>query len=73
MEETAKKSGLKAVNPMLLLVVILLITAAASYVVPAGTYDRVFLKCRRASRMASSFSDWHFAIIAYTFSACKFI
>lgn len=42
MEETAKKSGLKAVNPMLLLVVILLITAAASYVVPAGTYDRVY-------------------------------
>ena len=39
---TDEKSGLKAVNPMLLLIIILLIAAAASYVVPAGSYDRVY-------------------------------
>ena len=39
---TDEKNGLKAVNPMLLLIIILLIAAAASYVVPAGSYDRVY-------------------------------
>jgi len=32
----------KGINPMLILVVIMLVVAAASYVVPAGSYDRVF-------------------------------
>ena len=40
--EEKKDRELKALNPMLFLVVILLIVAAASYVVPAGSYDRVY-------------------------------
>lgn len=37
-----KKKELKAVNPMLFLVVIILIVAVASYIVPPGSYDRVY-------------------------------
>ena len=37
-----EKRGIKAIDPMLFLVAILLIVAVASYVVPAGTYDRVY-------------------------------
>ena len=37
-----KKKELKAVNPMLFLVAIILIVAVASYIVPAGSYDRVY-------------------------------
>ena len=40
--EEGKNKTVKAINPMLFLVVILLIVAAASYVVPAGSYDRVY-------------------------------
>ncbi len=41
-KEKKEKKQMKAVNPMLFLVVILLIVALASYVVPAGTYDRTY-------------------------------
>ena len=37
-----KKKELKAVNPMLFLVAIILIVAVASYIVPPGSYDRVY-------------------------------
>jgi len=37
-----KEKQLKAINPMLFLVVIILIVAVASYIVPAGSYDRVY-------------------------------
>ena len=37
-----KKKELKAINPMLFLVAIILIVAVASYIVPAGSYDRVY-------------------------------
>lgn len=36
------KKTLKAINPMLFLVVILLLVAVLSYVLPAGSYDRVY-------------------------------
>ena len=36
-----KKFKLQALNPMLLLAIIILLAAVASYVVPAGSYDRV--------------------------------
>lgn len=39
--EQASRVGLKAINPMIFLVVVVLLCAAASYVVPAGSYDRV--------------------------------
>lgn len=42
MENTAeKKSKLKALNPIVLLAIILVIAAIATYVVPAGVYERV--------------------------------
>ena len=42
-EKPAKKEKkLKAINPMLFLVIIILLCALASYVVPAGSYERVF-------------------------------
>lgn len=37
-----KKFQLKALNPMILLAIIILIAAIATYVVPAGTYERVY-------------------------------
>lgn len=37
-----KKFQLKALNPMVLLAIIILVAAIASYIVPAGTYDRIF-------------------------------
>ncbi|MGN1266434.1 MAG: C4-dicarboxylate ABC transporter permease, partial [Dorea sp.] len=37
-----KKKEFKAINPMLFLVVIILIVAVASYIIPAGSYDRVY-------------------------------
>lgn len=39
--ETKKKKELKAINPMLLLVVILILVALASYIAPAGSYERI--------------------------------
>lgn len=36
-----KKTEFKALNPMLFLVVILLLVTVASYIVPAGSYDRI--------------------------------
>ena len=41
MSEKKKKLKLKAPNAMLILVIIVLASAIASYVVPAGLYDRV--------------------------------
>lgn len=41
-EVKEKKFKLKAVNPVVLLCIIILVAAIASYIVPAGTYDRVF-------------------------------
>lgn len=41
-EKTAKRKEIKALNPMLFLVIILVICAVASYIVPAGSYDRVY-------------------------------
>lgn len=40
-EVKKKKMKLKAVNPVVLLSIIILLAAIASYIVPAGTYDRV--------------------------------
>lgn len=40
--EKKKEKKLKAINPMIFLVVIILLCAAASYVVPAGSYERVY-------------------------------
>ena len=37
-----KEKKLKAINPMLFLVVILLVVAILSYIIPAGSYDRVY-------------------------------
>ena len=37
-----KEKQLKAINPMLFLVIILLIVAVLSYIIPAGSYDRVY-------------------------------
>lgn len=37
-----EKKELKAINPMLFLIAIILICAVASYIVPAGSYDRVY-------------------------------
>ena len=37
-----KEKKLKAINPMFFLVIIILLCALASYIVPAGTYERVF-------------------------------
>lgn len=37
-----KEKKLKAINPMLLLVIIVILVALASYVVPAGSYERVY-------------------------------
>ena len=37
-----KETKLKAINPMFFLVIIILLCALASYIVPAGTYERVF-------------------------------
>ncbi len=42
LNQEKKQKQIKAINPMLFLVVILLIVALASYIVPAGTYDRVY-------------------------------
>ena len=42
MEKLKQKKELKAINPMLFLVAIILIVAVLSYVVPAGSYDRVY-------------------------------
>lgn len=42
MKRLNEKKELKALNPMLFLVVILLIVTIASYIVPAGSYDRVY-------------------------------
>ena len=42
-EKVKKKRELKALNPMLFLVAILLIVTVASYIVPAGSYDRVLV------------------------------
>ena len=39
--EQAQRVGLKAINPMIFLVAVVLLCAAASYIVPAGSYDRV--------------------------------
>ncbi len=41
-EKKQLEKTMKALNPMLFLVVILLIVALASYIVPAGTYDREY-------------------------------
>jgi len=40
--KTKKEKQLKAINPMLFLVAIIIIVAIASYIVPAGSYDRVY-------------------------------
>lgn len=40
--KTTRKKELKAINPMLFLVAIILIVAVASYILPAGAYDRVY-------------------------------
>ena len=40
--KTKKEKQLKAINPMLFLVAIIVIVAIASYIVPAGSYDRVY-------------------------------
>ncbi|MBO5564818.1 MAG: YfcC family protein [Lachnospiraceae bacterium] len=42
MENKQESKTLKAINPMLFLVVILLIVAVLSYIIPAGSYDRVY-------------------------------
>ena len=36
-----QKKKLKALNPMLLLVIVVVLCAVLSYVIPAGTYERV--------------------------------
>ena len=42
MENTSeKKTKLKALNPIVLLAIILVIAAIATYIVPAGVYERV--------------------------------
>lgn len=41
-EKVKKKRELKAINPMLFLVAIIVVVAIASYIVPAGSYDRVY-------------------------------
>ena len=43
MNETEKKTG-KTLNPILFLVAIMVIVSVASYFVPAGSYDRVFVE-----------------------------
>ena len=42
--DTLEKKTKKPLNPMLFLVAILLIVTVASYIVPAGSYDRVFVE-----------------------------
>ncbi len=42
MDRIKEKRELKAINPMLFLVAIIVIVAIASYIVPAGSYDRVY-------------------------------
>lgn len=42
MEKLKQKKELKAINPMLFLIAILLVVTVASYIVPAGSYDRVY-------------------------------
>lgn len=37
-----KEKQLKAINPMLFLVAIIILVAIASYIVPAGSYDRIY-------------------------------
>lgn len=37
-----KKPKLKALNPMILLVIVVLLCAVASYIVPGGSYERVY-------------------------------
>ena len=37
-----KKKSMEAINPMIFLVVVMLIVMVASYIVPAGSFDRVF-------------------------------
>lgn len=39
-----EKKPLQSVNPMLFLVAIMLLCVVASYIVPAGTYDRVYVE-----------------------------
>lgn len=41
-ETTGGEKKLKALNPMIFLVIIILICVAASYIVPAGSYERVY-------------------------------
>lgn len=41
-ERVKKKRELKAINPMLFLVAIIVVVAIASYIVPAGSYDRIY-------------------------------
>lgn len=42
MENEVKKKEVKPINPMLFLVVIMLVVAVASYIVPAGSYERIY-------------------------------
>lgn len=42
MENEVKKKAPKPINPILFLVVIMLVVAVASYIVPAGSYERVY-------------------------------
>ena len=42
MENEVKKEAPKPINPILFLVVIMLVVAVASYIVPAGSYERVY-------------------------------
>ncbi|MBQ9647742.1 MAG: YfcC family protein [Oscillospiraceae bacterium] len=40
--ENKKEKQIKAINPMLFLVIILLVVAVMSYIIPAGSYERVW-------------------------------
>ena len=39
--EKKKKKSLEGINPMLFLVVVMIIVVIASYLVPAGSFERV--------------------------------
>ena len=40
--EKKKKKSLEGINPMLFLVVVMIIVVIASYLVPAGSFERVY-------------------------------
>lgn len=42
MKAKKEKRQMKSINPILLLVLIMLVVAVASYIVPAGSYDRIY-------------------------------